>query len=296
MKNLLFTFLVLLFSTNAFSQVAWEIDFENWYFGEDRVFIDTCTNPDNVWQVGQPSKTIFNQAFSIPNAILTDTLNYYPSNDTSMFIIKHRRDVGRPHGHTIILEFKYKINSDTLVDFGKIETSFDQGSTWIDLLDDDNIEYYDLEWWDGKPVLSGNIEEWQEKHLWLSCIDNYFEYNDTILYKFTFISDDIDNQKEGWLIDNIHLEDWWEGIESIHSTFYSTVIPNPIRNHGILRFENKKQFNSKIEIFNLNGQVIDVIETNTDEIDIYLLNLIHGVYFYKITNKSGNSYGKFMIN
>lgn len=295
MRKIILIITITFQSLNVFSQCCWEIDFENWYYGENRIFIDTISNPNNIWQVGQPNKIIFNEAYSQPNAIVTDTLNYYPINDTSSFIIKHRREFGQ-HGHTILLAFKYKLNSDTIVDYGKIETSFDYGETWVDLLDDEDINFYNIYWWYDKPVLSGNIEEWQDVHVDLAGIDYHFDYNDTILYKFTFTSDNVDNQKEGWLIDNILLDDWYENIEYINPDFNSIVFPNPITEYSILKFDNERQENYIIEIFLSNGKLINTIQTKSSKIEISKTEYIKGLYFYRIYDEKSYSCGKFIIN
>jgi len=295
MKKITFIILIVTSSLSIFSQDFWDINFEDWYYGEQRVFIDTISNQNNIWQIGQPSKVLFNQAYSIPNAIVTDTLNYYPTNDTSSFIITHVRYMGQ-HSIVIVLGFKYKINSDTIFDFGKIETSFDLGETWIDLLDEENIDLYDLYWTNGKPILTGNIDSWQNTYVNLAHIDNFYDYRDTILYKFTFISDEVNNQKEGWMIDNIHLEDWFEGIDKIQEKFNSNINPNPIFDKGVLRFENPEYKNSIIEIFDTYGKIIKLFETYSNEITIQNNDFSKGIYFYRIRNLGGISFGKFIIN
>ncbi len=60
----------------------------------EHLYIDTVSNPNNIWQVGIPQKTIFTDAYSPPNVIVTDTTNPYPVNDTSVFMIPHLADNG----------------------------------------------------------------------------------------------------------------------------------------------------------------------------------------------------------
>lgn len=60
----------------------------------DSVLIDIAQNPDNIWQIGSPHKQVFNLGYSSDNAIVTDTLNSYPMNDTSSFIRYHIADLG----------------------------------------------------------------------------------------------------------------------------------------------------------------------------------------------------------
>ena len=58
---------------------------------EDYIFIDTINNPNNIWQIGLSQKTFLSSSDVV---MITDTLNSYPANDTSSFILKHVPDIG----------------------------------------------------------------------------------------------------------------------------------------------------------------------------------------------------------
>jgi len=90
MKNILLTFTIsLAVASNILAQQSYEnINFDNTN-NIKSVFIDSVNFRHNVWQIGKPQKSIFKSAYSIPNAIVTDTINPYPINDTSSFIITH---------------------------------------------------------------------------------------------------------------------------------------------------------------------------------------------------------------
>ena len=87
--KLIFTLIALLLCNTAYTQWGFFQTFEspNDTFN-DKFIIDTVNYPNNVWQIGKPQKTVFDSAYSYPNAIVTDTLNPYPVNDTSVFMIK----------------------------------------------------------------------------------------------------------------------------------------------------------------------------------------------------------------
>jgi hypothetical protein len=42
------------------------------------ITIDTGSHLHNSWQIGRPGKSVFDSAYTLPNAIMTDTLNTYP--------------------------------------------------------------------------------------------------------------------------------------------------------------------------------------------------------------------------
>ncbi len=89
MRAFLLLSVLLLSSRQATAQSNWYQYFEmgtppTTYFYPLKIQIDT-SQQGNIWQIGRPQKILFNLAFSIPNAIVTDTLNTYPINDTSSF-------------------------------------------------------------------------------------------------------------------------------------------------------------------------------------------------------------------
>jgi hypothetical protein len=123
----------------------------------------------------------------------------------------------------------YWANSDTLNDFGEIEFSPDNGNTWINLITDTvyNDNYY---WWGEKPTLTGNSNGWKKFDVSLSDLGYVFNiyYTDTIQYRFTFVSDSIQDSLGGLMYDLLYFEDWVEGINDVNSNSFNIEIsPNP---------------------------------------------------------------------
>ena len=218
----------------------YDLNFDNEY-GLNHLFIDTASNSKNIWQVGTPQKGLFTSAKSLPNVIVTDTINSYPVNDTSSFILINVAGDGFENQHTVIFEGQYFIESDTLKDYGKIEFSPDNGNIWIDLFND-SIPMNEWYWYCNIPVLTGKSNGWINFGLNLGPLGKIFDvnYGDTVQYRFTFISDSIDNNKSGLMFDDLHFEDSFEyGIqEQGFSVIKSTCYPNPTRNQLTIEFEN----------------------------------------------------------
>ena len=83
MKRILF--IILLLQTLIIrAQSPLYITFDNAVYKE-AIEIDTVHYHHNIWQVGAPHKSVFTSAQSLPNAIVTDTANPVPPNDTSVF-------------------------------------------------------------------------------------------------------------------------------------------------------------------------------------------------------------------
>lgn len=291
MKKII-TAILMLLSITAYSQSGYEfyeINFEDTsqFF---RIQIDTISNPANIWEIGVPQKTIFDSALSIPNAIVTDLSNPYPVNDTSSFVIKHVSSGlgGFQMPHTVSISGYYKVNSDTLTDFGTIEFSPDNGITWVNLLTD-TVYYnqYCYEWWSIRPVFTGISDDWTFFFVWVAGFGPPFNIQpgDTVLYRFTFISDSIQTNRDGLMFDDFSFQDYAEGINEIRNQFSSQVQPNPVIDKARIEFENK---NDEIELVLFDNKGTSIIfrkKTTSDNFEIDLKNFPSGNYFYKLTDK-----------
>ena len=293
MKKYLVSILLTLSISSSFGQ--W-LDDENYKMtfddsiGLNHIFIDTISNPNNIWQIGKPQKNIFTSAYSNFNAIVSDTINSYPINDTSVFIIKNTSCQGLPLHHTTILSCKYSVNSDTLNDFGKIEVSFDNQLTWINLLMDTLIQndsyFQTLEYkWEyfgeDKPILSGNSEGWKNAWINIAQFGYYFNFGwcDTVVYRFTFISDSIQTNKDGLMFDDFEFIDYAESINNLQKNEIISIFPNPVSNE--LTIESTE--NLSFEISNSIGQIMqkgNLLENNK----VNTNNYKSGIYFVKFEN------------
>jgi hypothetical protein len=293
MKKLLLSISLTLIAMISFGQVTcgfiampedWNFDGANTPF-DYLLQIDTISNPNNIWQIGVPQKSIINSAYSSPNVIITETINHYPPNDTSVFIFKHIDQGGYSNHHSAELAGYYKVNSDSLNDYGTIEISLDKGTTWINLITDTTYSNY-YYWQTEKPTLTGNSNGWQNFWVSLAELGNAFNvtFNDTILIKFTFISDSIADNLDGLAYDNFQFCDGWEGIEEIKDNNLITVYPNPTNN--LLYVIRKKQpKNESVQIFTYAGQLLfEDGNFKSSFIDIKKINLPDGLYFFKYSD------------
>ena len=238
--GILFITILLLIHTVS-GQKTWHctFNFENYLncYG-DTLWIDTVDNANNCWRIGQPDKPIFQSALSLPNAIVTGLDTTYPVKDTSSFVILHKADMLLDYYGYLFLTAYYQVNSDTLTDFGTIEFSPDNGVSWINLMTDTaylNQGYYT--WIPEKPVFSGNSGGWQSFELHITDADHAFNlwYGDTVLFRFTFVSDSVQTFKDGWMLDEIMIDDWYEGVADLPSqTRHISADPNPFSGKAVI--------------------------------------------------------------
>lgn len=165
-------------------------------------FIDTVNNPNNVWQIGNSHKVFLTGSGKV---LITDTLNPYPVNDTSYFNIKiwdHGLLNINEEYDGFSVEFYYKVDSDTLKDFGFFEFSRDNGQTWYFM----NDSIYAYRWWgtgmEWHPFSGHHNIEWTGINFvdFGSWFINLPVIEDTIQLRFGFVSDSIFDNKEGLMI------------------------------------------------------------------------------------------------
>jgi hypothetical protein len=269
-------FLLNLFSQNdANGQIVANINFEDSSYTNPSLdfsfYIDT-TDTNNIWQIGQPQKNVFNQAWSTPNAIVTNLMNTYPTNDTSAFYVKYFvYNTGNING-------RYWCNTDSLNDYGLIELSNDNGQTWINLLNDSlSVAHSSL------PTLTGNSGGWDFfsisfEHL----LPNPSNGGDSVLVmlRLSFISDSIDTQHDGLMFDNLQFYILLN-TENLYELNNLKVFPNPTSD--ILNFQFDEPIeDGEIRIYSSIGQLMKNQNIKNTDVRFDVSDWNSGMYFYGI--------------
>lgn len=236
-------------------------------------FIDT-TQLNNVWQIGTPAKTVFNSAHSSPLALLTDTMNTYPTNNTSSFSFTIYSD------DLTYIYFWHQINTDSLNDGGVVEYSTDGGTTWYNII---NSSYTLMNFYSGSTTISSNSNKsgftgtsgWTQS----TIICNALNF---VQFRFTFTSDNINTNKDGWMIDDIELNCIGTGINEISANSQFHIFPNPTSNFISIFSDNTTKLKTT-SITNIFGRTI----LTTDKTTIDLSQLDTGIYFCEMTDNKG---------
>ncbi len=150
------------------------------------------------WRIGQPMKSVFNKASTVPNAIITDTINYYSINDSSSFQYSIK-----PWTNSGILAFqwKQKLDTDYGNDGGIIEFSIDEGNTWQNVFNNpyvynfygfsnDNVDTLQ----NGQMAFTGTDSLWRD--IWLCYDMSWLNESDSIMVRHTFVSDNNFDEKD----------------------------------------------------------------------------------------------------
>jgi len=290
MKQILLSLLLAQIAITSFGQAFWEINFDdNTYL--NKIIIDTIHNPSNIWQIGPPNKSVFTNAISNPNVIITDSTNSYPTNDTSSFTIIHIARYGWSLQYPKVdLGGWYFVNSDTLTDFGYFDFSADKGNTWYKA--DSSLGACTWGAVEELPTFTGNSDGW--KHFYY-CFNTPVQVNmgDTILYRFTFISDSIQTNKDGIMFDNLHFEDWYESIQEIQNDNLISIYPNPVNDKLYINI-NKRSGSEIFQIIDYQGKIV-CEKNNLTENYIDVSMLANGIFILKYSDKKYYSIKKFVV-
>ena len=276
---------------------------------QEWAYRDTCTfesfpfpleidsTENNIWQIGQPSKVFFDEAYSAPYCIITDTINTYPTNCKSCFTIVLDQERNPWIYFHSTIKFKHKFDTDSLFDGGYLEISYDKGTTWHNVVNDSISTSYP-EWYfmeiryngfyssddtlnQGLPAFSGRSNGWIESSVEYINLGVKKSVPDTVLIRFCFVSDQIDNPKEGWMIDDIALE------VSIPSKVVNNemnqikIYPNPLVNQCTIQSLG----NTKIlgyRVFDMSGKAILSKDVEIDKIVLMRGDFTPGTYLIQV--------------
>ena len=306
MKKLLYFFFMTALPSMLSAQVLYEkfITFES----NGQYAVIDGSQPDNIWQKGTPSKIYFDSAFSVPYAIVTDTLNPYPSGNLSSFEVKFISP-GTCWG-TAMLAFEHKYKTDTLRAGGYLEVAYDSSTHFINIIDDtvepqvgfttynfytqqDTIE-------GGIPAFNGLSGGWVYSTVfWIWEMGVKSPMHDSLTVRFNFKSSANASPDEGWMIDDIilHLEECTGGIEEITKMAPQLrITPNPVMDQSIANIISGGPGKYTFTVFDPMGKQVRGEIVSYPAFLIKKGNLSPGLYLYRLTGESGTgSSGTFVI-
>lgn len=191
------------------------------------VFVDTLTNPLTYWTVTATPSTPFWEAtsltyFSSP-ACYTDSKNgNYANNATVMMTMTNPIDLSSYNNPKLIFWTKFDIENNW--DFGQVEISTNNGSTWTPLAGNyTNLGTGSFQP-NGQPLYDGAQLTWVKEEISLSGINS-----NQVKLRFKLKTDG-SVQKDGWYIDDI-------------GVLVYTVVPVELSNFTAFTFGKSVQIN-----------------------------------------------------
>ncbi|MEN8250982.1 MAG: T9SS type A sorting domain-containing protein [Bacteroidota bacterium] len=267
---------------------------------EDTISMDplnewiTIPSPDeNIWQAGRTNKSFLDSSLSEKAVMMTDTIDSYPALMDDYFLIsipQTENFYSWPEG---ILSFYHRFQTDSLLDGGYIEISYDGGESWQNIIYDDihiNNVFTGLYSTsdtikDGIPAFTGSTSDWKytEFHwIWVGLTkSSTSELEGRPILKFRFVSDDVDTGKDGWLIDQLVFRGYdFSGAVAEQPLNTIDVYPNPFTEFLHIS-SSKGRGKSKFRLYGSDGK-LQLQSELSEEITINASVLSTGLYYYAI--------------
>jgi hypothetical protein len=189
------------------------------------------------------------------------------------------------------LIFYHKYDLEMNIDGGIIETSWDDGVSWQNLIFDtlimnnvfDTQNMYtaqDTIWaFNNQPGFTGFQDS-----LVLSSITFWsnFEINyDTLLLRYTFKSDSVNTDNEGWMLDEFQFGGFLVGIEDNYEPSDQLIIyPNPVYDRLSISLNNEDVYN--VRIYSMLGvKIAEYANSKT----IFIGDIPIGLYIIEVNDK-----------
>src|SRR5690606_1494899 len=139
----------------------------------------------------------------------------------------------------------------------------------------------------GEYAFSGTDSVWRD--IWLCFDKSFLMLNDSMMVRFTFKSDATSNGKEGWMIDNMMIQNTWiHTVASGPEKDYLKVYPT--KTTGIINIEAEKlqEFHiiEKIKLIDVSGKVVQEWGRSPTKFYVDIQQHPDGIYYLKVkTNK-----------
>lgn len=264
--------------------------------------IDTADGHGGLWLIGAPQKTVFNAPINPPNVIVTDTVSPYPVNATSRFTITNLAQDGWLFPHTALLAGYYWADLGA-GDHGTLEVSFDQGATWSDLINDPVVQSYLVG--NPGPDLAASTNGWQYFGMNVANLRFYalnelgiqIDLNDSIQYRFSFISDSINDPHDGLMYDELYFEDYVETVMELPgSAFHVQVSPNPAADLLTIVYETNDVDGCELLVHDARGTLClrsGELPPHRASLDVGALPM--GLYSFTLRARNGKrAFGRFV--
>lgn len=244
----------------------------------------------DVWFITDSSKTIlfFTDDNAYPNKyhIITNDSYYYKEKIDSWFQIK----VVIGFANEYIIGFTHKYDFEENVDGGFVEVSHDNELTWNNVISDSVLlnwslytkGFYTLDdtlsSYNNKPGFTGLQESSNTCYLTFST--DASGTTDTLLFRFHVVSDSVDLNNEGWILDNLFYDGVLVGVEENKPSEVQFIFPIPT--HNILYLNLKEPAPSFVRIITMHGETIMELSGDIQAFDVG--ELTPGIYFLRIDN------------
>lgn len=146
----------------------------------------------------------------------------------------------------------------------------------------------------GKAGFSGKTENWiysSIQLIWCLPILKSSSCGDSVIFRFHFISDPVETNREGWMIDDVFIMwmDMGSGYDEINQPASLTIFPNPFDKVAVIEYDAANSWKVTITLTDIFGREISVYRNNNQiagkqrlTLNSEELKLSKGIYFLQI--------------
>lgn len=266
------------------------------HFANAKLTIDSL--PGNIWQQGRTTKFGAASVRDSSCAVMTDSLNSYPVNNYSTVTMMLNPPV---YNYNVYFKFWHRFDTDSLHDGCWLELTMDSGLNWYPVnhpalipnffqngmttcnLYNNNLSQNTMDTLsNGQLGWSGNSLGWRYTALVLNFAMPIKPHRNGLIngVRFVFKSDSIQQNKAGWMIDDIEIGNVYTcgGLQDLTAYPSLPVYPNPSRDGRFFFSYPQQSVHSDITIYSLQGQKIISVPLQKE---MNLDFLSSGVYYYK---------------
>lgn len=269
---------------------------------DNLIAYDASVSNFSLWERGTSTKTVLNNAVAGSNVYATNLTGYYPNNAKS-YLMSRCYDLSQAQNP--ILKFDMAFDLEYSYDILYIEYSINGGLNWNHLGTDSNTNWYNGntgcqncvgvgEWTGGadNSSASGLTNGTKQPYSYnLSAFGiGSASPQSSMLFRFVFHSDTLENTYDGAIIDNFVVETTLATDQNTLNDF--AVYPNPTTANINIAFTSNSDEKVNLTLYDVQGRLIksNIAESSVGNFNYVMdiLNVPTGFYLLKISQGNLN--------
>lgn len=300
MKNikilLALSLLITVFPVKLKAQWVYSQFFENTPNITDTVEYVIDSLSKKTWEIGKPAKTIFKNALTNPNVLITNTNHSYDTSISANVIFRIAGVGPIWERQNFALRWSQQLDLENNKDFAFVYISVDSGASWANATDYNPNINYNFYGFNAENIgtdssslqkgFTGSDSIWRD--IWL-CLYGDESAVGKIFLKFVFKSDSVQSNHEGWMIDNFQFHPIIIHTVASDLKNKNSFVAFPNITNGVLNvestFEGEDKKINAIYLYDSFGKLLKEYVGVSKRVTLDLGQYPDGIYFVKPITK-----------